>query len=184
MDQQPVSFPHWKVELSRAALSPGQREAFRREILSYLHHCKIQHAPASAESMKHYLIGRERQSTGPSREALRWFYRAWRQTTGGGGISPGGAERKADSETGAPRPQPREGRNTPPAPGRPTAGVEASPQHRAGGAPAPVSRPINPRPQTWRKDHPPAAAADLGRTPWERDLIKASRDRGFLWRRV
>ena len=75
MDHQPVSFPQWKAELSRAALSPDRREAFRREILSYLHHCKILHAPASAESMKQYLVGREQQSAGPSREALRWFYR-------------------------------------------------------------------------------------------------------------
>lgn len=40
----------------------------------------------------------------------------------------------------------------------------------------------NPKPQHWRKDHPPAASKDLGRTPWERDLIKASREKGFLWR--
>ena len=29
---------------------------------------------------------------------------------------------------------------------------------------------------------PPAAAADLGAEPWERALIKAARERGFLWR--
>jgi hypothetical protein len=39
MDLQPVSFPQWKTELARAELSPELREAFRREILSYLHHC-------------------------------------------------------------------------------------------------------------------------------------------------
>jgi integron integrase len=29
---------------------------------------------------------------------------------------------------------------------------------------------------------PPPAASDLGTTPWEQALIKASRERGFLWR--
>lgn len=29
---------------------------------------------------------------------------------------------------------------------------------------------------------PPPAAGDLGAAPWERDLIKAIRERGFLWR--
>jgi len=29
---------------------------------------------------------------------------------------------------------------------------------------------------------PPPAASDLGHQPWERDLIKAVRERGFLWR--
>lgn len=29
---------------------------------------------------------------------------------------------------------------------------------------------------------PPPAASDLGREPWERDLIRASRERNFLWR--
>src|ERR1035437_5012946 len=54
MHYQPVSFPQWKVELARASLSPDQREAFRKEILNYLHHCKIKRSPASADSMKQY----------------------------------------------------------------------------------------------------------------------------------
>ena len=30
--------------------------------------------------------------------------------------------------------------------------------------------------------HPPPAASDQGASPWEHDLIKAMRERGFLWR--
>jgi integron integrase len=33
-----------------------------------------------------------------------------------------------------------------------------------------------------RAMHPPPAASDTGSTPWEQDLIKAIRERGFLWR--
>lgn len=29
---------------------------------------------------------------------------------------------------------------------------------------------------------PPPAAQDLGASPWERELIRAARERGFLWR--
>ena len=39
-----------------------------------------------------------------------------------------------------------------------------------------------PRPATRRRAEPPLAAADLGGADWERDLIAASRSRGFLWR--
>jgi len=44
----------------------------------------------------------------------------------------------------------------------------------------PVRRPS--APVVHRAAHPPSAATDLGRTPWERDLIKACREKGFLWR--
>lgn len=49
-------------------------------------------------------------------------------------------------------------------------GVEA--MRRQNVAPATVRRPAE----------PPPAAEDLGSQPWERDLIKAIRERGFLWR--
>jgi integron integrase len=192
MDQQPVSFPQWKLELSRAALSPEQRKAFRREILSYLHHCKILHTPASAESMKQYLVGRERQSTGPSREALRWFYRAAKgqprslrvedQSSGQGAReragpparSVGNEDRGSGDSAGGVPPPPSLGRTSTQAP--------KEEKNRDEGGPVPDSRAQQTRPQSWRKDRPPAAAGDLGRTPWERDLIKASREKGFLWR--
>ena len=43
-------------------------------------HCKTCHAPATAELAKQYLAWREKQSAGPAREALRWFYREGRKS--------------------------------------------------------------------------------------------------------
>lgn len=141
MDSRPVSFADWKAVLARAPLLETEREAFRQEILSYLHHCKVQRSPATAASMKLYLVERERSTSGPAREALRWFYRAAK---------------------GLPA-----YRALPPVPGS-----------------APISAPSPPAAGAVERRNlpPPKAADDLGQFPWERDLIKAIRERGFLWR--
>jgi len=62
-------------------------------------------------------------------------------------------------------------------------------QGRAGAAPQSMERSVDvvetPRERPaaqWRKEEPPEAGADLGGADWERDLIKAARERGFLWR--
>jgi hypothetical protein len=36
----PISFPNWMDALAQAALTPAAREAFRREILTFLKHCQ------------------------------------------------------------------------------------------------------------------------------------------------
>ena len=128
-----VSFPDWKQVLAASALiSPGLKAAYTREILTFLKYCKDRRAAATVELAKDYLRWRERQSAGPAREALRWFYRKGRQS-----------------------------------PGVPS-------------APPAEMRPAQPV-RKWHRD-PPAANADLGGADWERDLIKAVRERGFLWR--
>lgn len=63
----------------------------------------------------------------------------------------------------------RAARSVAPSGAKPYAG--SSGERRAGGASGSASA----RP-------PPLAREDLGATPWERALIKASRERGFLWR--
>lgn len=78
MHEQPVSFPDWKESLANAALSPQHQAAYVREILAFLKHCKANRAPATVALAKQYLEWREKQSTGPAREALRWFYRKGR----------------------------------------------------------------------------------------------------------
>ncbi len=187
MDQQPVSFPRWKAALSQAALSPNLREAFRREILTYLHHCKVRRSPVSVASIKLYLDGRERQSTGPAREALRWFYRAARAQTRSvrDQVLPstsfkitGQSNRDSGNEVAgiSSAPSPRQ------AGARDADHATGAKENRNEGAPPSAPRSGNRRPQNWRKDHPPTASEDLGSTPWERDLIKASREKGFLWR--
>ena len=87
-----------------------------------------------------------------AREALRWFYKSAR----GAGRVAGAAE----AEPGAERPA--------------TAG-DAALLHAGAG-----TRP--PAPRVRRGDVPPAASADRGGADWERDLIAAARERGFLWR--
>jgi len=53
---------------------------------------------------------------------------------------------------------------------------------RAGGASPPAPAAIRRPAARQAAQEPPLAAADLGGPDWERDLIKASRERGFLWR--
>ncbi len=61
--------------MARTNLDPEVRAAYTREIITFLRHCKVTHAAATVELAKLYLGVRERQCTGPAREALRWFYR-------------------------------------------------------------------------------------------------------------
>ena len=146
MNTRPVSFPNWKDALAQTALSPLVKVAYTREILTFLRHCKTSRAPATTELAKQYLGWREKQSAGPAREALRWFYKE-------------GYRRAKSEEGGAERPAVRAINRAEPGP--------------AG---------IAPRQSGLRPMQPPPAASDLGTTPWEQALIKASRERGFLWR--
>jgi integron integrase len=140
MHQRPISFPEWKAILACSPLTPQLKALYTREILTFLKHLKAAHAAATVEAAKQYLNWREKQSRGPAREALRWFYQ----------------EGRKDHRVGGP-------------PGNPPS---LRPQPTA---PAPGSR----QP---RLSEPPPAASDLGNEPWEKDLIKAVRERGFLWR--
>ena len=72
-ENQPVSFPAWKAALYRAAIPAGQRDAYQREILAFLRHCKIRRAPATIMLVKEYLAERDKQGANGPREALRWL---------------------------------------------------------------------------------------------------------------
>lgn len=133
--------------LAQALLGPALKAAYTREILSFLKHCKETHSAATVATARRYLAWREKQGRGPSREALRWFYREGRKGSRSpehGGPGTDGGHESADS-----------------------------PKLKAESVPAPEFR---------RPMEPPPAASDLGATPWERDLIKVIRERGFLWR--
>lgn len=152
MKQQPVSFPNWKEALAREPLNPVLRAAYTREIINFLKHCKTCHAPATVGLVQQYLPGREQATTAPAREALRWFFRA-------------GSRRSSI-------PEPTQGSDPRPA-AIPRGHLALPPESEAklpGGRIAA------------RSTVPPPAARDLGGTDWERDLIKASRERNFLWR--
>lgn len=76
MEDRPISFPEWKTALMRAGLAIHEREVFRREILTFLRHCKVRRAPATIAGAREYLADREsltsgRGPGGGSRASLR-----------------------------------------------------------------------------------------------------------------
>jgi len=169
MNQRSISFPQWKQGLAASSLSPALRSAFAREILSFLKHCKTSRAAATVEVAKSYLDWREKQGRGPAREALRWFYRE-------------GSRAQGEPCVNA---QPGQTKNLfrAPAAAEPVVG-ETRPSSELV---LPAVPPGSATPATWslskrRPMEPPPAASDLGAEPWEKDLIKAIRERGFLWR--
>jgi hypothetical protein len=60
-DELILCFPDWTAVLAAAALEPAAKEGYRREILAFLHHCKIHHAGASIILAKAYLSVAETQ---------------------------------------------------------------------------------------------------------------------------
>lgn len=76
MDNQPLSFPDWKQSLAAAGLPAEKVQAYQREIITFLKHCKTHRAPATVLLAKQYVEKQERLRPGPVREALRWFFRA------------------------------------------------------------------------------------------------------------
>ncbi len=81
-ENEAVSFPTWSVALSAASLPPATLAAYRRELLAFLHHCKVEHAPATIMLAKEYLAARERQGAKDARPALRWFFQGAKRATG------------------------------------------------------------------------------------------------------
>jgi integron integrase len=168
----PISFPDWKVQLANAGLKSGEHEAFRREIVTFLKHCKDTRSPATAALAKQYLEQREKISRAPAREALRWFFRVGRIRMSA-----------ATDPTARPvRGMPRE-----------RAGVAAAaktPSEQVASTATQATKPLNQTPPVrtperrlaGRVTEPPPAADDVGDAPWERALIRAIRERGFLWR--
>lgn len=69
------SIPRLEEVLAGALIAPQTKAACSREILTFLKYCKESRAAATTELAKKYLAWREKPSSGPAREALRWFYR-------------------------------------------------------------------------------------------------------------
>lgn len=168
MNNRPVSFPNWKSALANLSLTPEVKEAYRREILTFLTYCKSKRAAATPMLATEYLLVREKLTSQPAREALRWFYRE-------GARNPPRVAFRADSSGAGMRV--RDGQSPDPEirAERETVNTVNSPRPAARNTPA-DSLP-------WRRpSEPPPAAKDVGTTPWENALIKAMRSRGLLWR--
>ena len=197
-----IQFPDWKAALAHTTLALGERERFRRAILSFLKRCKDRRAPASIFLIREHLA----ETAEPAaRAALEWF---WRSARGAkeAGIATRGASESGEGREGtanAERPTLNaEGRRE----GRPTGGRA---QKVGSGRVAVVKGKAGPgglRPTSYsdstsdsdstsgsgpasalgatpvRRAIPPKAALDRGGADWERELIAASRSRGFLWR--
>ena len=73
--RQPVSFRDWKAVLANSDLTLAVKKSHSKEIITFLHHCKKTHSPASVALMRSWLTVREKLTDGPAHNALRWFYR-------------------------------------------------------------------------------------------------------------
>lgn len=155
MNNRPISFPNWKDVLLRSGLSQSTRLVYAHEIICFLKHCRNYRAPASVELAKQYLASREQETSGPSREALRWFYLEGVRS---------GAAKETDVDKS------HQG-GTPQLPARGQPDVESNFEHHGSGQIRSL-RPMEPKP----------AASDLGRSEWEKALIRTMRLRGLLWR--
>ncbi|MBK8474998.1 MAG: integron integrase [Opitutaceae bacterium] len=184
-DKLILCFPNWTAALAAAALEPAAKEGYRREILAFLHHCKIHHAGASIILAKAYLSVAETQGRSGARAALRWWFRA----AGSAGRSRGKCdEQGAEDRRGA---FPGDGSAAGARQGgaseawsRPGAAPGASDGGAVGTGAARLDGVGGRRTFSAVKggDAPLPAAHDLGESDWERDLINACRERHFLWR--
>jgi hypothetical protein len=68
-----VSFRDWHDALEKGSLSEAERAALRREIVSFLHHCKTRRIPVTIACAKDYLAEPDKGKAGAARAALRWF---------------------------------------------------------------------------------------------------------------
>ncbi|MBK8478650.1 MAG: hypothetical protein IPL39_20920 [Opitutaceae bacterium] len=59
--RRPLSLPNWKEAFLGSSLASAVTARYRREILAFLHHCKIHHAGASIILTKAYLTVAETQ---------------------------------------------------------------------------------------------------------------------------
>ena len=155
-ETEAVSFPTWKSALANTGWAEAQQTEYRREILAFLHLCKVRRAPATVMLVKEYLAERARQGPNAARVPLLWFFQE--------------AKRVAKGEVAGVKPAPPGAAGGAP---RGMAGVKPAPQAAVGHPPV---RSVA------RGSVPPRAAEDQGGADWERDLIKAARSKGLLWR--
>ncbi len=80
-----VSFPTWKAAQRGEGFPVGTRAEHEREILGFLHRCKVKRAPATIMLAKEYLVERARQGPTGARVPLLWFFQATSKAAGATG---------------------------------------------------------------------------------------------------
>ena len=177
-ETEAVSFPTWKSELANTGWPEAQQAEYRREILAFLHLCKVRRAPATIMLVREYLAERARQGPNSARVPLLWFFQAAKRAGGGPaaarGVETAGVKRASQQAQEAGRVAGSGGKR-----------VEVNALHLGGGEKAGAGRSTGSGQETRppaRAAVPPRAAEDQGGADWERDLIKAARSKGLLWR--
>lgn len=182
-ERELISFPRWAEVLATTQTSTGKREAYRSAIIAFLGFCKRHHAGASVILIQSYLAQLPEQARSGAREALRWWYQAAKggERAGAGGTEDGqqlgggaGGALKWRVEVEARRIAGNETLTR-------SATERTSDDERTEAFPDCERSSIVPK-RRQAATPPPKAASDLGATDWERDLIKACRERNFLWR--
>jgi integron integrase len=191
-DAAQVHFPGWCATL-REEVSLELQEPYRREIAEFLACCRRWRSPASVVVIRKYLERPEKERSPVARDALRWFFKTGR---GAWTKSAEQARRESGSKVGAPRflnsKEGAKGRRNP---------IEERVRFEdlaplSAGRHAEVladRRDLKLEDTQSRKDERGAgrfrdarwqrsAAEDLGGADWERDLVRAIRVEGFLWR--
>lgn len=161
-DTAPIDFRAWKEVLVGSELPQDQRQVTQSEIVAFLRYCRDTHWRVSIARIRLYLgyldcqeaLGLAWQPTESAREALRWFVREARRNSGGE------ARRNGD------------------APGR-IGGADAGVGIGSTGSRGAAGRT---KAEGRQEEFQRRAAEDLGANEWETALIKATRERGFLWR--
>ena len=89
-ETEAVSFPTWKSALANTGWAEAQQTEYRREILAFLHLCKVRRAPATVMLVKEYLAERARQGPNAARVPLLWFFQEAKRVAKGevAGVKP------------------------------------------------------------------------------------------------
>lgn len=82
-ETEAVSFPAWKTEFATTGWPEAQQSEDRREILAFLHLCKVRRAPATIMLVKEYWAERARQGSNLARVRRPWFSQAAKRAGGG-----------------------------------------------------------------------------------------------------
>jgi len=175
-----VRFPNWEEALEKVS-SGREYVAYQQAIIGFLHHCKVCRAPATVMLAKEYIEGLEKQGNKREetiREALRWFVKVGRKCRDEGDQADGGKNQRSELRSQRPGDG---GQKSEAGSQVPTAGTNAKSEMKV--APNEV-KPADSMPghKMTKCDHAPMAASDLGGADWERALIRAVREKGFLWR--
>jgi integron integrase len=148
-----VWFPQWAEALRELQLSPVRRQQYRVGLIRYLRFCKQTRQQATVESARLFMKEVESQRLLSLSMLATWKEALnWFFTTGRRQTEPGRG--KAESARHA----------------------------KQNAAPTTTRRAGPARPTHVMTDVPPAAASDLGKTDWERQLIRVLRSRHYQWR--